>query len=118
MNEKYKKTFKGPKTVYDFLWANIVRGNMINDKLHIKRRYYDKGMLACSFPIRVIADKCFMSPTTVKNYIVDLQRAGFIKIDKVKIDEHRSQNVYVLGTWHYLEGVESEYLYLQDECEN
>lgn len=118
LNKKFQSTFKGPKIVYDFLWANIVRGRMMNDNLDIKRKYYDKGILACSYPIDVIAEKCSMSPTTVKRYIAVIEKAGFIKVEKVKIDDHRSQNVYMLGTWHYVDGVESEYLYLQDECEN
>ena len=118
VSKQYKNVFKSPRTVYDFLWANIVRGNMNNDKLNIKGSYYDRGKLACSFPLRIIAENCFMNIHTAERYIEILKESGFIKVDNLKIDDHRTQNVYILGWWCAEAGSIKEHLFLQDVCKN
>jgi hypothetical protein len=118
VSKQYKSVFKSPRTVYDFLWANIVRGNMNNDKLNIKGDYYDHGKLACSFPLRIIAENCFMNIHTAERYIEILKESGFIKVDSLKIDDHRTQNVYILGWWRDDAGSIEEHLFLQDVCKN
>jgi|LSQX01.3.fsa_nt_gb hypothetical protein len=114
---KYMQVFRGPKTVYDFLWAHIVRGDMTNDKLNIKAKYYNKNKLACSYPTSVIANACGLDIKTVKNYINILLRAGFIKKEQIKINKIISQNIYILGEWRIKDSVLEETLYVNEVCE-
>jgi hypothetical protein len=118
VSEQYRKVFKSPRTVYDFLWANIVRGNMNNDKLNIKGNYYDRGKLACSFPLKIIAGNCFMNIHTAERYVDILEESGIIKVENLKIDAHRTQNVYILGWWRDEGGSIKEHLFLQEVCRN
>jgi len=111
MKEEYRKLFNNSTTLYQFLLSNIIRGNMSNDTFDIKKRHYDKGFLACSFSMRTLAKKCFISKWKVEKYIKNLEKAGIIKIEKIKLDNCQVQNIYVLGTWQFIEGEQKERLY-------
>jgi len=114
MKEEYRKLFNNSTTLYQFLLSNIVRGDMPGDAFNIKRNHYDKGFLACSFPERVLAKECFISRWKVREHTKRLEKAGIIKIEKVDLDKHRTQNIYTLGTWQFIEGIKKERLYLDD----
>jgi len=114
MKEEYRKLFNNSTTLYQFLLANVVRGDMLCDIFDIKRKYYDKGFLACSLSLRILSKKCFISRRKVNEYIKDLAEAGVIKIEKVKLDKYQIQNIYTLGTWQFIEGKKSERLYLDE----
>ena len=52
-NETYRKLFKGPGVVYEWLWANIVRDQWRDSKAYpIKEKYYDKGYLGVLFDLQ------------------------------------------------------------------
>ena len=100
-NRSYRELFKGPGTVYDWIWANLVRSEWIDTKGYpIKEKYYDKGLLAyCSTPGK-IGKECGMSKNTVKKYIDKFEKAGIFKVDYlIPEDGKRGQSVFVLGTW-------------------
>lgn len=115
MKEEYRKLFNNSTTLYQFLLSNIVRGDMLGDKFDIKKKHYDKGFLACSFSLRELSKHCFISFRKIRNYIDMLSKAGIIKIEKAPIrDKKEAQNIYVLGTWQFIEGVKDERLYMDD----
>ena len=105
-NETYRKLFKGPGAVYEWLWANIVRGQWRDSKAYpIKEKYYDKGYLAYCSTYRKIAKDCSMSKNTVKNYVTDFVDAGII-ITKTYVPNGKTQGqtVFILGTWKKVNG--------------
>lgn len=69
-NGTYRKLFKGPSVLYEWMWANIVRDQWRDSKAYpIKEKYYDNGYLAYCSTYRQIAKDCFMSKNTVHEYI-------------------------------------------------
>ena len=106
-NESYRKLFKGPSVVYEWLWANIVRDQWRDSKAYpIKEKYYDKGYLAYCSTYRQLAKDCFMSKNTVHGYIKDFEKAGIIKTWDFKPEgKKQGQTVFVLGTWKENDGV-------------
>ena len=111
-NAAYRKLFKGPGTVYEFLWQNIVRAKMVKDKFHIKENYDDKGLLAYSTSYRHIAKECFMDKDYVKKVIKEFKDAGIIFIESVVPEGgKRPQNVYILGTWKKIDGKRVEHFF-------
>jgi len=115
MKEEYRKLFNNSTTLYQFLLSNIIRGDMPGDRFDIKNNYYERGFLACSFSLRQLSKCCFISFRKVRNYIDTLAKAGIIKIEKATIrDKKEAQNIYVLGTWQFIEGVKKERLYLNN----
>jgi len=112
-NRSYRELFKGPGTVYDWIWANLVRSEWIDTKGYpIKEKYYDKGLLAyCSTPGKIGKD-CGMSKNTVKKYINKFEKAGIIKVEYlVPKDKKSGQSVYILGTWKKVNGKVVERFY-------
>ena len=115
-NRSYRELFKGPGTVYEWIWANLVRGEWIDTKGYpIKEQYYDKGFLAyCSTPGKIGKD-CGMSKNTVKKYISEFEKAGVIKVEHlVPKDKKNGQSVYIIGEWKEVNGKVVECFYRDD----
>lgn len=108
-NPEYRKFFSSKGTAYEYVWMNIVRDNMNNDKHNIKEDYYDKGFLAYCSTYNHIADECFMDKNTAQKHMEALEAKGAIKIIKIgptptKKDKRgriidRRPSVFILGTW-------------------
>ena len=112
-NETYRQLFKGPGTVYEWLWANIVRDQWKDTKAYpIKEKYHDKGYLAYCSTYGKIAKECGMSKNTVRKYIEDFEKAGVVTTELLVPDgKKQGQTVFILGTWKRVGGerVESYY---------
>jgi hypothetical protein len=115
-NETYRKLFKGPSVVYEWLWANIVRDQWRDSKAYpIKEKYYDKGYLAYCSTYRRIAKECHMSKNTIHGYINAFEKAGVIKTRNYIPDgKIQGQTVFILGTWTKVKGEIIE-TYFRDE---
>lgn len=108
-NPEYRRIMGGISTVYEYIWANIVRDKMYNDRYNIKENYYDKGFLAYCSTYNHIAKECFMDKNTIQRYMEKFESIGAIKILKVgvkpskrdKMDRiiDRRPSVFILGTW-------------------
>ena len=100
-NPEFRKIFKGPFTVYGWIWSNIVRKGWIDKKGYpIKKRYYDRGLLAYCSSYSKIARECFMDKDTVKKYIDYLAAKGILKVDFITPEGRKfPQGVYILGEW-------------------
>lgn len=118
-NENYLKVFKGRGTVYEWLWANIIRkGWNDTEDFPLKAKYYDAHFLVCSASISKIADICGMSKNTVDKYIKVFEEAGVIRIDYLKPKgKKRGQGVYILGEWRFIEGEYFEFFYRDEVFE-
>lgn len=114
-NETYRKLFKGPSVVYEWLWANIVRSQWRDSKAYpIKEKFYDKGYLAFCSTYGKIAKECGMSKNTVHAYIKSFEKAGIIKTKLYVPDgKTQGQTVFILGTWTMVKGERVE-LYYRD----
>jgi hypothetical protein len=112
-NETYRKLFKGPSVVYEWLWANIIRDQWRDSKAYpIKEKYHDKGFLAYCSTYGKIAKDCGMSKNTVHTYVKSFEDAGIIKTESyVPEGKTQGQTVFILGTWKKINGdrVESYY---------
>ena len=100
-NENYRKLFKGPETVYGWLWKGIVRHGWKDTVGYpIKEKYFDKWLLAYSTSISEIAKQCEMSPSTVAKYLKQFEEAGVIRIEHLKPKgKKRGQSVFIMGEW-------------------
>jgi len=100
-NPEFRKIFKGPFTVYGWIWSNIVRKNWKDKKGYpIKARYYDRGLLAYCSSYSKIGKDCFIDKDTAKKYIDHLASVGVIKIDSITPEgKKHSQGVFILGEW-------------------
>jgi hypothetical protein len=101
-DKEYRKAFKGVRTTYDWMRANVVRSEFRNDKYNIKERYYDKGKLAVSKSFRQLADELFIHYNTAQSHIDKLVKSGAVKKYKLPGSQAKGryeQNVYVLGSW-------------------
>ena len=113
-NKSYRKLFKGPGTVYEWIWANLVRSEWIDTKGYpIKEKYYDRGFLAyCSSPEKIGKNCGGMSKNTVEKYIKEFEGAGIIKVDYlVREGNTKGQRVYILGEWKEVNGKRVERFY-------
>jgi hypothetical protein len=100
-NPEFRKIFKGPFTVYGWLWSNIVRKGWKDKKGYpIKERYYDRGLLAYCSSYSKIGKDCFMDKDTAKKYIDNFASNGIIKIDHIIPEGKKNpQSVFILGEW-------------------
>jgi len=100
-NEAYRKMFKGPGTVYEWLWANLVRSPWIDTKGYpIKEQYFDNGLLVYCSSYRKIGKNCFLHKNKVKKYIDAFREAGIIKVEHLTpVGKIRGQSVFILGEW-------------------
>nr|CBX27141.1 hypothetical protein N47_A11700 [uncultured Desulfobacterium sp.] len=112
-NKEYRKIFKGPGTVYAWLWANLVRSEWIDTKGYpIKKRYYENGYLAYSSSYRQIGEDCFLHKNKVKEHIDAFKEAGIIKVEHLTPNgKKRGQSVFVLGEWKNINGKIEETFY-------
>ena len=101
-NESYLDVFKGPSTVYETLWANIVRKDWHDTEGYpIRKKYHDKqNLLVYCSTYRRLADQCRMSTNTVIRIINTFKEAGIIQTeDFVPEGKKQSQTVFILGWW-------------------
>ena len=105
-NETYREIFKGPGTVYEWLWANIVReGWKDNDDYPIKKLYYDNGYLVYCTTYSQIGKACGMSKNTVHRYIEMFEEAGIVKTEPFTPEgKKQGQTVFILGRWEMKNG--------------
>lgn len=115
-NKSYLEVFKGPSTVYEVLWANIVRKDWHDTADYpIRERYYEKGMLVCCTSYRDLARRCKMSHNTVRRIIEKFENAGVIQTELLEIkDKKQCQTVFILGRW-IGSGEDYEEHYFKDE---
>lgn len=119
MSEKYREIFNDKTTMYLFLKSNIVRGEMVYDKLNIYKKYYqNQQVLACSFTERQLSEKCNLTRYRVQNYIKTLKSEGVIRTEKVWVDKNNSPIIFILGTYSFLEGKKKERFYLDNIIED
>lgn len=116
LNPEFRKIFKSPFTVYAWLWSKIVREGWIDKKGYpIKKRYYDRGLLAYCSSYSKIAKECFLDKDTVKKYVDHLEAHGIIKIDFIVPEGKKiQQGVYILGKRGEIDGEIKERLYLDE----
>jgi len=127
-SETYLQAFKGPKTVYDYLWMNIIRSPRSNDNYNVYEDYYCRGQLACSPNIKTIAKNCSISESSVKRYLNHLKEHRLIQVftvpskymPKSSNDNKYNdiKNIYVLGfiTYDKIEGKDKEITFLEDSA--
>lgn len=119
MSEKYREIFNDKTTMYLFLKSNIVRGEMVYDKLDIYKKYYqNQQVLACSFTERQLSEKCNLTRYRVQNYIKMLKSEGVIRTEKVWVDKNNSPIIFILGTYSFIEGKKKERFYLDNIIED
>jgi hypothetical protein len=94
-NPEYRSVMRGPETLFNYLRAFVIRGDLKKDRLKIKEHYYDKCYLACCFSYEQLADACFLHRQTVQKYIEDFEKARMIRIDRVG-----RKKIFVLGMWY------------------
>lgn len=95
----YNEAFKGPWTVYSYLWNNIIRAPMVRDKYNVYETYYCNGQLACSVSIDTVAAKCNLSRGSAWRYLNSLINSGVIQKMTIKIGgpNRTHKNIYILG---------------------
>jgi len=100
-NKTYRELFKGPSTLYEWIWANVVRSQWQDRGGYpIKERYYDNGYLAYCSSHRQLARDCGLHKNKVKEYIDAFSEAGVIKVEHlVPNGKKRGQSVFIIGTW-------------------
>lgn len=116
-NEAYRKMFKSKVTVYEWIWANLVRkGWKDTEKYPIKEKYFDKGFLVYCSSYRKIGKDCFLHKNIVKEYIDAFRDAGIIKVEHLTpVGKKRGQSVFILGEWKKkLDGGIKETLYMNE----
>lgn len=112
-NKSYRKLFKGPGTVYEWIWANLVRTEWIDTKGYpIKEKYYDKGFLAYCSSYRKVAKDCGLHKNKVMEYIDNFKKAGVIKVEHlIPEGKKQGQSVFILGEWKIIDGERHEFFY-------
>jgi len=122
----YIEAFKGPKTVYDYLWRSIIRAPTTSDNYNVYENYYCRGQLACAPSIKTIAKNCDISESSAKRYLNHLKKHGLIQvfttpskyIPKSPRDKKYNdiKNIYVLGfiVHDKIENKEKEITFLED----
>lgn len=101
-NESYIELFKGPGTVFEVLWANLVRKGWHDSvEYPIRKIYHDsQKLLVYCTTWRHLARQCKMSVNTVINIVSKFEDAGIVKTEtftppgKVQV-----QTVFILGYW-------------------
>jgi len=100
-DENYRQDFKGPETVYNWLWANIVRSGWVDKPgFPIKKNYYDKGLLVYCTSYDKLAKDTFYSKKTLIKMIEDFVKKDIIRIDHLPTKGKKNgQTVFILGEW-------------------
>jgi len=126
-SDTYLQAFKGPRTVYDYLWMHIVRAPRADDSYNIYEDYYCRGQLACSPNISTISENCNISESSTKRYLNHLKECGLIqkftvpskyipRSPKGSKKYNDIKNIYVLGfiTYDKVECKDKEITFLED----
>jgi predicted transcriptional regulator len=105
-NETYRQIFKGPGTVYEWLWANIVRDQWRDSKAYpIREKYYEKGYLAYCSTYGRLGKELGMSKNTVHAYVEKFEAAGVIVTEQYLPEGKKQyQTVFILGEWQEVDG--------------
>ena len=101
-NESYLELFKGPDTVFQVIWANLVRKDWHDSKEYpIRENYYDqRKLLVYCTTYRHLAEQCKMSHNTVRRIIDDFKEASVVKTEPFKPqNKKQGQTVFILGKW-------------------
>lgn len=101
-NAHYRDLFKGPGTVYEFIWANMVRkGWHDTDEFPIRKMYHDdRKLLVYCTSFRNLARQCKMSVNTVIEIVRRFEAAGIIKTEPyTPSGKKQAQTVLILGYW-------------------
>lgn len=93
----FNEAFKGPWTVYSYLWSNIIRSPIISDKYNIYENYYCNGQLACTPKLETISDNIDMSYNSVRRAIARLVEIGVVQKHTKRISKNVHKNIYILG---------------------
>lgn len=118
MSEKYREIFNDKTTLYLFLKSNIIRAEMMYDKLNIYKRYYqNQQVLACSFTERQLSEKCNITRHKVRKFINELKQKCVIRTEKVWGGKNNSPIIFILGTYSYMEGKKKERFYIDNVIE-
>lgn len=132
-NEDYRKLFNGPGTVYNYLWANIVRKGWKDQKGYpIREKYYDKRkLLVYCTSLKKLAQDCFMSRKKVTRILKSFEKAGIIKIESLLSKElgrdsktgkpkiGYGQSIFILGYWDKnAKGECNDYFYINQVFTN
>ena len=113
---------KNSKLVPMYLWmTTYIAREGWNDTIGfpLKKKFYEKGKLACTFSIRTLAETFELKERATYYYITKMEELGWFSIAKIKGNNGwREQNVYVLGehTWVVVDGekIYMEYLYFNE----
>ena len=102
-NDSYRELFKGPGTLYEWIWANVVRSQWQDTKGYpIKGKYYDHGYLAYCSSYRQLARDCGLHKNKVKEYIDNFEKAGVIEVKHLlPTGKKRGQSVFIIGEWRW-----------------
>jgi hypothetical protein len=105
-NETYRQLFKGPGTIYEWLWANIVRDQWRDSKAYpIREKYYEKGYLAYCSTYGRLGKELGMSKNTVHAYVEKFEAAGVIVTEQYLPEGKKQyQTVFILGEWREVDG--------------
>ena len=101
-NESYRKLFKGPGMVYEFIWSNLVRkGWRDTEQYPILKKFHDeRKLLVYCTSYRHLADQCGMSHNTVRKIIESFKKAGIVKVELITPKGQKQQQaVMILGYW-------------------
>jgi len=122
LRNNIKTINKNSKLVPMYLWLTTnIAGEDWNDTtgFPLKKKFYEKGKLACTFSIRTLVETFGSSKRTIYRNINKMEELGWLVIAKIKGNSNwREQNVYVLGehTWVVVDGekIYMEYLYFNE----
>lgn len=105
----------GAFVAYNRLAANIARYKWDDTKIYpLKKEFYEKGYLVCTFSIRKFAEILDVSKSTTERYIKTMEELRWIDVAKIKgKNKFNDQNVYILGEWTNVV-VDGEEKYLED----
>jgi len=101
-NESYVELFKGPGTVYEVIWANLVRkGWRDTDEYPIRKMYHDdQKLLVYCTSWRHLASQCKMSVNTVIDIVRKFEDAKIVKTETyLPPGKKQEQTVFILGYW-------------------
>jgi DNA-binding MarR family transcriptional regulator len=91
---KYSDVF----VMYNWMVANIARYKWDDNIYPLKKNFYEKGYLTCTFSIKNLAIEFGISTNTILKNLKLMEELGWIDITKIKTDNNK-QNVYILGDW-------------------
>ena len=89
----------GGMYIYKLIYRRIVRKHWKDHKgFPVKKDFYNKHLLACTIPIRVLCKESGFSDQKIQKILKQMNEVGLVKI--VKNSMNKRQTVFVLGTWY------------------